>query len=325
VFHERVNHLSGLDLSPSSNQRATQLLARDVLCRDLGERLPTLLQYQEQLEVGSGTVQKALRVLEGAGAASFSSHGHQGTFVSGRHLGRLWAIAGLGAVTAAMPLPNSPEGSGLAAGLRKEFDRLGIPLQMRFMHGSGQRVGALEEGRADFAVLSAGAAASARQEARADDWIECDLGAHSYYGQGSLVVLMRPGLDVGDGEAISTVGIDRESYDHARLTLAEFPGSGALRYEEHPYPRLPAAVAGREIDAAVWHRTALPVPLELLGVTWRPLERPEAVEASESLSRAVAMAVHARAEVAALLRHLDAGRIQDVQGRVMRGEIPLVF
>jgi hypothetical protein len=320
-----VDPLSVRDLALSSNQRATQMVARDVLCHDLGERLPTLLQYQEQLEVGSGTVQKALRVLEGAGAATFRSRGHQGTFIAARHLGRLWAIAGLGVVTVAMPLPDSPEGSGLAAGLREEFDLLGIPLQMRFMHGSGQRLSALGEGRADFAVLSAGAAASARQEASAERWIERDLGAHSYYSEGSLVVLMRPGLSEEDGEAARTIGIDRDSYDHARLTLGEFPDSGAHRYEEHAYPRLPAAVAGRQIDAAVWHRTALPIPLELLGVTWRPLERREAVEASEALSRAVVLADRTRPEVEALLGQLDVERIKGVQGRVLRGEIPPVF
>ena len=97
--------------------------------------------------------------------------------------------------------------------MREEFDLLGIPLQMRFMHGSGQRLSALGKGRADFAVLSAGAAASARQEASEERWIERDFGAHSYYSQGPLVILMRPGLSEEDGEAARTIGIDRNSYD----------------------------------------------------------------------------------------------------------------
>src|ERR1700690_4231516 len=109
-------------LASSSNQGAVGLLARDILRRAVGDRLPTSMQYQELLNVGSGTVQKGLRVLESAGATELRARGHQGTFIVARHVGRLWAIAGLGPVTGAMPLPDSPEGSGLAAGLREQFD-----------------------------------------------------------------------------------------------------------------------------------------------------------------------------------------------------------
>lgn len=313
-----------VDLSLSSNQRAAQLLARDLICRDIGERLPTLLQHQERWGVGSGTVQKALRVLEGSGAARFVSHGHQGTFLGARHLGRLWAIAGLGVVSGAMPLPDSPEGAGLAAGLREEFDRLRIPLQMRYMHGSGRRLDAVVRGGADFALLSAGAAADA-VAGEGELWTERDLGDHSYYSEGSLVVLIRPGLDPGERDAVRRVGIDRDSYDHARLTATEFPEGGGFQYEEHDYPRLPAALVGRRVDAAVWHRTALPVPLELLGVGWRPLARRAALEASRHLSRAVALGRRGRPEIEALLRHLDAGRIAAAQADVVSGEVPPVF
>ncbi|HAW09797.1 MAG: hypothetical protein ABSC16_04685 [Candidatus Dormibacteria bacterium] len=47
-----MNPVPTVDFSLSSHQRAAQLLARDVLCRDLGERLPTSLHCQEQLESG---------------------------------------------------------------------------------------------------------------------------------------------------------------------------------------------------------------------------------------------------------------------------------
>ena len=317
--------VSSDELSLTSNQRAIQLLARDVLCRDVGDRLPTSAQYREQFGVGSGTVQKALRILEDAGAAAFTSRGHQGTFVVGRHIGRLWAMGELGVVTAAMPLPDSPEGAGLGAALRDEFDRLGIPLQMRYMYGSGKRLDAVSAGRADFAVLSAGAAANARSSWRGGNWIERDLGPYSYYREGSLVVLERPGLCEGDGEGVRTIGISRDSYDQSRLTLAEFPESGDYRYEEHECLQIPAAVAGGLIDTAVWHRITLPIPLEMLGVTSRPLARPDAVAAIDVLSRGVALAAGASPQIEALVLRLDVERIKDVQGRVIRGEMPPVF
>lgn len=320
-----VKLISREEPSLTSNQRAIQLLARDVLCRDVGDRLPTSLQYREQFGVGTGTVHKALRILGDAGAAAFTTRGHQGTFVARRHVGRLWAMGELGPVTAAMPLPDSPEGSGLAAGLRDEFDLLGIPLQMRHMYGSGKRLDAVREGRADFAVLSAGAAASARAGWSGGNWIERDLGPYSYYSEGSLVVLERPGLHEGDGKAAWTIGISRDSYDQSRLTLAEFPEAGGYRYEEHDCLHMPAAVTGGVIDAAVWHRITMPIPLEMLRVTCRPLRQPDAIAAIGLLSRAVALAAGASAQIEALLLRLDVDRIKDVQDRVVRGETPPVF
>ena len=318
--------MTRVDLSLPSNQRATQLLARDVLCLDVGDRLPTSLQYQEQLGVGSGTVQKALRILEGSRAAGFTSRGHQGTFVARRHLGRLWAIAGLGAVTGAMPLPDSREGAGLAAGLRNEFDLLAIPLQMRYMHGSAARLEAVRKGRADFAVLSAAASVSAREGAGAGRWIERDLGPCSYYSEDSLGVLTRPGLRDKGGTATWRVGIDRDSYDHMHLTLAEFPPEvGRYEYKTQDYQRLPAAVAGRVIDTAVWHRITLPIPLELLGVTWRALVNPRAIDMKDAVSRAVVLARCDRREIEALLRRLDVERIRESEDEVVRGEAPPVF
>lgn len=313
------------DLPVSSNQRAVQLVALDVLRRHPGERLPTSLQYQELLGVGSGTVQKALRLLEGTGAAEFRSHGHQGTFAVRRHFGQLWAIAELGVIRGAMPLPDSREGAGLATGLREQADLLRMPLQLRFMHGSTHRLRAILEDRVDFAILSAGAALSARTAFAEERWVEEDLGPHSYYSEGSLILIIRPGLGRSARKSIRTVGVDHDSHDHTQLTSAEFPGANGYRYQEVAYPDLLAAVAERRVDAAVWHRTTIPVPLGLLGVAWRHLERPAAVACSETLSPAVMLAPRRRPEIQVLLQQFDGDRIRATQQRVVTGEVPPVF
>ena len=313
-----------LDVALSSNQRAVQMLSRDVLGRVVGDRLPTSLQWQELLGVGSGTVQKGLRVLESAGAVTLRARGHQGTFIVTRHVGRLWAIGGLGHVTGALPLPDSPEGSGLAAGLRAQFGGLGIPLQMLYMHGASRRVRVVDEGQADFAVLSRGAAEHARSGTPDREWAELDLGPHTYYSDGSMVVLAHPTLS-GSAVGAHRIGIDRDSYDHTQLTLAEFPAADGYAFQAMDYPHLPAAVALGKIDAAVWHRTSLPIPLELINVTVRSLERPDAIETCETLSRAIVLARFDRPEVEIALRELDLDVIRDTQTRVLRTEILPVF
>lgn len=314
-----------LDISFSKNQRTVQLLARDVLQREVGERLPTSLQYQEILGVGSGTVQKGLRVLESAGAIKLRARGAQGTFLLERRVGPLWAIAGLGHVTGTAPLPDSGESAGLASGLRNEFDELGIPLQMLYMHGSSNRLRTVAEGRADFAILSRGAGERAQLEGVGGRWTELDFGAYSYYSYGSIVVLVRPQLDASNPSAARTFGIDRDSYDHTRLTFAEFPESSERRYETYDYPHIPAAVAEGRIDAAVWHRTAMAIPLELVGIQVRPLQTPAALEVCEALGRALLLAPREKPELEAVLRSLDVARVRQAQEGVMRNEIAPVY
>jgi hypothetical protein len=316
-----------LRIVPSKNALASQRIATDLLGRAPGERLPTALQYQEQLGVGSGTVQKALRELADLGAVRTQARGHQGTYVVELRVDRLWAIAGLGPMTGVMPLPNSAEWAGLATGLRSEFGRLGIPLQALYVHGSYRRAELVAHGGADFAVLSREAASYA--SARSRRWTTLDFGPRTYYSDGSLVVLLRPGIGgtnagvprVGGERAIRRVGIDSGSYDHTELTKAEFPEEAGFEYAECAYPHIPAAVAEGRVDAAVWNRTMLAIPLELVGVTVGRLRRTESVALSRALGHAVLLNNGVRPEVASVLRRIDREALREVQGRVISQEI----
>ena len=309
------------DLSYSKNHRTIQQIARDILAREVGERLPTSIQYQEELEVGSGTVQKGIRVLQNVGAVRLRPRGHQGTLIVDRNVGALWAIAGLGPVTGALPLPDSLENAGLASGLREQFDAQGIPLQMLYRHGAALRLGMVREGRADFAIASQGAGENQRAADEEGHWTILDFGPYSYYSEGSIVVLSRWRTDGSVAPAIRTVGIDLASHDHTRLTLAEFPESGGYVYESISYPSLPAAVAEGRVDGAIWHRTLLSIPLSLVGVDVTS-PRQETLEVYESMASAILLAPAGKPELAALLRHLDIERIRDLQTRVLRGETP---
>ena len=66
---------SPADVGVSRNLMTVQLVARDLLTRGPGDRIPTALQYQHLTGVGSGTVQKALRTLQSTGAVSLRSRG----------------------------------------------------------------------------------------------------------------------------------------------------------------------------------------------------------------------------------------------------------
>jgi len=69
----------------------------------------------------------------------------------------------------------------------------------------------------------------------------------------------------------------------------------------------------------------MPIPLEVVRVTVRSLERPEAIDTCETLSRAILLARRNRPEVEVALRELDVEQIRDTQTRVLRNEILPVF
>jgi hypothetical protein len=115
-----------MQIAHTKNLIVSQQIAVDLLGRDVGECLPTALRYQVLLEVGSGTVQKALRDLESVGAVRTRARGHQGTSILELRVDKLWALAGLGPITGVMPLSNSAELAGLATRLRSEFESLRI-------------------------------------------------------------------------------------------------------------------------------------------------------------------------------------------------------
>jgi hypothetical protein len=303
----------------SKNLLAIQLLARDLLTRVPGERIPTAIQYQQLTGVGSGTVQKALRTLQSVGAVQLRSRGHVGTFVEDIGLARLWALASVGAPTAVLPLPTSPELMGLATALREEFKRLEIPLQVLYTYGSSKRLDLVASGEADFTVMS-GAAASDVASC-GDRWYVSPLGSTSYYYEGSWVVMVRRGLDPADRGGLHRIGIDRSSHDHTVITESEFPEAEGYTYVEGNYTYMTKKVATGVLDALAWHTSALAIPLEAVGISVRPLERPDARRAASQMSVATVLTPASRKEVIRAVELLDHDSLASLQAKVVAQEV----
>ncbi len=293
------------------------VLSRDLIGRLPGDRIPTVLEYQEQLGIGSGTVQTRLRTLESIGAIELRARGHRGTILVGRNLADLWTLGQLGPISGVLPLPEAFEPVSLAATLRRAFQGLGIPVELLYLHGSTGRVELVREGRAHFTVLSEPAAATATGTDHAQ-WLSRDLGPESYHRESSIVVLVGPGVS---DEAIVRVGIDPDSPDHARLTQLEFPPERGYQLLSHRHARLPAAVAEGQIDAAVWLRTALAIPLSAVGIVSRPLRMPAAMQANRALSRARLIAQLDSLPVAGVLRALDVSGVRSVQEEILASDV----
>src|ERR1700742_1501463 len=133
------------------NLEVRQRLAGALLCRAVGERLPTSREYQARFAAGSGTVSKCIRTLEEIGAVEVASRGHQGTFVTARHVGRRWTVSEQGPVSGLLTptLPSQTE--HLTEDLRERFRALGVPFHVMLRRGGEWRVSQVLSGDADLA------------------------------------------------------------------------------------------------------------------------------------------------------------------------------
>lgn len=292
----------------SKTDLARQGVAEAFLASPLGGRVPTTPKLAEQIGVSLGTVHAAITSLEQEGLISTTAHGAKGRRLVSRDTLGLWATSGRGALTGVLPLPESREMAGLATALMAAADDRRAPVQLLFRQGGHNRLDALESRRVDFVVTSGSLA-----RARSATTERLELRPHSYYQAGALVVItQREGAKQPPG----SVAADPASADHYAMTLQEFPG---VQIVEKSYMFIPAAVANREVDAAVWHRTT-PSPLMIAtGLSAHPLRRPPLSD-QEEVNRAALVWRRDDSGAGQVLRELfSADEIETVQREVLQG------
>ena len=299
----------------SGSQWAMQEIARHVLRHDPAIQLPTAQEFQQTLRVGAGTVQKAFALLEATSALDTRSHGHQGRFITERDLGRLWSIAGLPPVEAIMTPPGALEVYGLTDALETEFARLGVPLDIRYLRGASARLDRLKSTAMGFAVLSMGAWRSQVPEASGEvEFSEYPLGEGTYYADGSIIELSRPGVDITDPDTL--IGVDHTSFDHVALSRAHFGPLEVRRTVNVAFTIAPAALLHHQIDAAIWHRMLLLITPGMAGLIERPLS-PMAADSLAPLARAVLVTRRENPYLRTVFNALSVDRITTSQAEAM--------
>ncbi|QKJ86037.1 hypothetical protein PMPD1_1071 [Paramixta manurensis] len=297
-------------------------IARTILSLGLSGRLPTTSWYQEVLEIGSGTVQKALQELKKSGAVKLVSRGHQGTFVVGWDFSLLWDAARMPPVHILLPPRGSLEATQVASALVQQSSQWGVVTTIGYLRGARSRLAAFHQEAADIVLLSSGSAQMLMANAEAQGYELFEVGNGSYYRPDSLVVVEKANILPGGR---LRVGIDFHSSDHQRLTRAQFP-EHQYDYVEVDFTLLPRSVFFGEIDTGVWHQEASLIPLDKVGLKIRPLDNAQAQTLAEAISSAV-LVVRSASPVARLLRQLDmqALRQQSLQPLDMLNGVPLAF
>lgn len=288
-------------------------IATLLLTREPGQRIPPIQELQSTLNAGSGTVVKSLRELEDAGAVELRARGRLGTVVEDRHVGRLWNAAGLGNLRLSMPPPGPLEQQAVMVAVQESLGRIGVPVVVDFRGGSRMRLDEVFHERAHAALVSISAFEHHRRDL--GGLMHTDLGAQTFYAENSLVVLSKTG---GSSASPLRVGIDRGSFDHEQLTLAEFA-------DREPdlvpcvFHRAPEAVLSGDVDVAVWHELPTVIPPRLAGLDVDQLSQPAAQELATSISHAALVTRAVDAPTNAVLREL---RPSDVSNRLRDLSVP---
>lgn len=249
---------------------AAEKLAGLLSAYHVGDRLPTIKQMSETLELARGTVQLALNYLQSCGAVEMESHGHLGTTLIMMDYPKLLKVQGIQSLVGVMPLPYSKKYEGFATGLYHSMNSGPIPTNIAFMRGSNNRLKAMLGGRYDFAVMSA-LAAKQYVDDQENVKIVQNFGPYTYVGRHE--VLVRDDFD-GNWEGIR-VGIDESSMDQKNLTHCCFQ-SHHVEYVPLLYTQILAQLRERKIDAAVWNAddinfammglSSYPIPENAIGV-----------------------------------------------------------
>ncbi len=209
-----------------------------------GSRLPSVRKLAATTHMSVGSVSIALNDLQDMGAVRIQKRGHLGSIVEEISLSKLWNVIEPGPLVIAMTLPMHLKFEGLATGLKMAFEKAGIDAYMIFIRGSLTRLKALRENRCHVTVMSG-------------------LAAAEYTGKGHKIALTLPpgswitGYRVfyrdprPDAKKPLRVGIDRDSFDHRRITELEFDGQ-IVEYHWESFVKFYRLLRNGDVDAIVW-------------------------------------------------------------------------
>lgn len=293
----------------SKNGLSTRKLAKLLLAYEEGDRIPTVTELNEEIQLARGTVQNALKLLQKSGAVTLESHGQSGTILVRRDVKKLLEIAGIQTILGVMPLPYSKRYEGLATGLVANVEnQYDIPVSLAFMRGSRNRVSMVLSDRYDFAVISLYAAQRMIASGIGIRIVK-RFGLHSYLSNHVAVFHDPDCRDIQDG---MTVGVDLSSVDQKEMTEWLCRGKH-VTYQNVGYTQVMQKVLSGEVDAAIWNMDE--IQEKLYDASYKVLEFEE-----EKDTEAVIVVRKDRRELASLINSLiDTDLVLRNQKLVMEG------
>lgn len=303
----------------SKNGRVAMLLARELLTYNIGDRIRTVEEYTEKFEMGRGTVQAALNLLQEERAIRLDRRGRLGTYIVGIDYEILWDISGFGIIIGVMPLPYSKRYEGLATGLYKSFEKANIPFSLAFMRGARKRIEALYLEKYNFAITSK-LAVDYEEDNFTDIEIMYEFGEKSYVGDHKIIFRDNNMFEIEDGMRI---GIDPYSPDQFILTKYECEGK-KVEYVETFYNQFILRLENKEIDAVIWSEDE--IREKSLGFNIKPLKNPKSVEINKRDTIGVLVVDGKNGELKNIIdKFIDMDYIKKIQNKVINNDMIPIY
>jgi hypothetical protein len=280
-----------------------------------GERIPGVDSLAREHQVGFGTVQQAIELIQQAGAASFKRRGAQGTYLETIDWKTAWTVAGLPNIMGSLPLPYTKRYEGLATALYGLLAKDDTPTTLSYMRGATRRLEALLDGHADFALTSLFSAEHFRKNRSDAVAAVLALPAQTFVREHSLIFAEPKRRTVRAGDRI---GVDPDSLDQMLITEMEVAEvAGDVTMVNLPYGHTTDALRRRQIDVAVWNSEEVSAQ----GLSIQPLRSRAARQLKGADTQA---AVVARSDdlltIRALTRSLSADDVLAIQREVLSGD-----
>jgi hypothetical protein len=304
------------------NLAVAREIAASVISWPIQEQISTIQQLASQHGIGFGTVQKILSVFEEAGAIHLEARGHQGTFLISKNISLLCKFIGNKTIIGAMPLPSTKEFRLVAAAIRAQFDKFGLPFNFIFLDGAKNRLDLLKSNRCDFTLMSEYAADSTIKAERV--FSKCMVfDGNSYHRTDSVVVLTRN--DIHQLSEIKQVGIDRTSPDHEYLTSSEFSMEN-VNFIEGSYLSFPDMILDEIIDGTIWHSSTLNFPIGYNKLRILSLTHNINSNSPETLSRTAVVKLSSDQPIENVLHEiLDDLNLEQIESDLQKSKMKLVF
>jgi hypothetical protein len=275
-----------------------------------GERLKRVQEYAADLDASVGTIQSALDYLQETGGAQLEARGRLGTFAKALHYPLLWSLALKRPMLGSMPLPYTKRLMGLATGVRNQFERQPIDLDLRYMRGAMLRLQGLASREYDWALVSSFAAQTASAHGFEVD-VLFTLAPDTYMAD--HVLLMGAGFSgIEDG---MRVGVDAQSNDHTYLMRTLCRGKQVELIQIEYEQGLKLVLSGA-IHATVWSNED--IPPELGGLVARSVNVSTDPALAPLSEAAVVVSRSNRAAAHVLRAVLDPVELLHIQQEVVR-------
>ena len=222
-------------------------LSSSLMKLKIGDRLPSISDFQEEYGVSRGTIQNAIEFLKELGAFEMTSKGRLGSFLTGINYSILQEYAFSETIIGTMTLPYSKLYEGFATGIYEAFQEANLPLNIAYIRGAKERIKSVATQMYQFAVVSKFAAEEAKRSGEPIEII-AEFGDKTYLSD--HVLLLRDAELQGLKDNMK-IGIDFDSIDQYRLTEKLINGLDIQLVEVNGSQIINALRTG-VIDAGVW-------------------------------------------------------------------------